>query len=244
MLGEGELVRKAILLDYGNTLVHYFYSEEFPQYGQAGLAKVKRYLEEQGFSLPSEQVIAEKEEAENFEAPDHSVRALEDRLVRIFGMSEQDVSSELLDAACRKFLPPMFAVSRLYDDTHEALDLLGGKGVWTCIVSNTSWGSPADPWREEMVKHGVADRVDDIVFCRDVGWRKPDRRIYEHAMTKLNVAPEQCLFVGDSMRHDIQGAHAVGIEPVLIDRGRRHEWPEEDHIHSLWELVKGLDLAE
>jgi len=237
-------MKKAILLDFGNTLVHYFYSEEFPEYRRAGLSAAKLYLEQQGLPVPPDLVVAGREEAENFEASDHRVRALEDRLARIFGLSEHGVSCELLDAACRKFLGRMFSVSRLYDDTHEVLDLLGRKGVRTCIVSNTSWGSPAQPWREEMLKHGVAERVDEIVFCRDVGWRKPARVIYEHAVGKLGVSLEDCLFVGDSMKYDIGGARGIGVEAVLIDRGHRHEWPNEDHIHDLSGLLHRLGLQK
>ena len=237
-------MKKAILFDYGNTLVHYFYSEEFPEYRRAGLSEVKRYLEQQGLSLPPDKVIAKREEAENFEAPDSRVRALEDRLVRIFGLDVEAATDKLLREACVRFLGPMFSVSRLYDDTHEALHLLRRKGVRMCIVSNTSWGSPGDPWREEMVKHGVADRVDEIVFCRDVGFRKPARVIFEHAMAKLDVRSEDCLFVGDSMKHDIAGARDVGIEALLIDHGHRHKWADEDHVHDLGSLVQKLGLRK
>jgi FMN phosphatase YigB (HAD superfamily) len=34
-------------------------------------------------------------------------------------------------------------------------------------------GGPAASWKEELARHGRLDQVDAVVFCVDVGWRKP-----------------------------------------------------------------------
>jgi putative hydrolase of the HAD superfamily len=84
-------------------------------------------------------------------------------------------------------------------------------------VSNTPWGSPADAWRAELTRHGLLDRVDAAVFCMDVGWRKPHRAPFDRALSLLEVAPADALFVGDDHRWDVVGAQNAGLRPVLLE---------------------------
>ncbi|MDE5591051.1 MAG: HAD-IA family hydrolase [Acetatifactor sp.] len=58
---------------------------------------------------------------------------------------------------------------------------------------------------------------DDAVFSCDVGLLKPDRQIYELAMERLNVSPEQCLFVGDGGSNELCGAKSAGMRTVLSE---------------------------
>ena len=85
---------------------------------------------------------------------------------------------------------------------------------------------------------GLIEHVDALVFCSDVGWRKPDPRVFQFVLEKLEVTPQECLFVGDDPKWDLVGPRAVGIEAALIDRRGVLEVPEEDPIRSLDELAE------
>jgi putative hydrolase of the HAD superfamily len=179
-------------------------------------------------------------EEENHEARNHRVRPLEGRLARIFELSEGERSDDLMMALCRRFMIPVFAWGRLYEDTLPTLDALRAKGYRTAILSNTPWGSPAELWREEVTRFGLGERVHVVVFCGDVGWRKPAKPIFGFAMDKLHVLPRQCLFVGDDPRWDLVGPRAVGIDALLIDRQGSAEGTAEESIqdlHQLWERL-------
>ena len=82
--------------------------------------------------------------------------------------------------------------------------------------------------------------LDVTVFCRDAGWRKPARPIFDHTLERLGVAPRDCLFVGDDPRWDLVGPRAAGIEAVLIDRHGRLEDRQEQPIRTLHELWSRL----
>ncbi|KAK8950829.1 hypothetical protein KSP39_PZI003135 [Platanthera zijinensis] len=57
------------------------------------------------------------------------------------------------------------------------------------------------------------------VFSGVVGVEKPDRRIYEIALEMAgNVAADEALHIGDSMRIDYLPARSVGMQAVLLDR--------------------------
>ena len=201
-------MKNFVLFDLGNTLVSYYERRDFPPILQRSIAEVERFL---GTTADGGRV-----QAENFTAKDFQVRPLEERLACIF--SETAWSEATSSEACRRFMRPIFALSSVYDDVLPTLETLRAQGVGTAIVSNTPWGSPSDLWREELARLGLAEAVDVAVFCRDCGWRKPAKQIFEYTLEKVGASVDQCLFVGDDPRWDIVGPQALGINAVLIDR--------------------------
>ena len=74
----------------------------------------------------------------------------------------------------------------------------------------------------EHVKNLLAkDKIDkyfsSILISGEVGFKKPDKRIFDIALQNMNMFPEEVLFVGDS-NDDIQGAKSAGIVPIFIKR--------------------------
>jgi putative hydrolase of the HAD superfamily len=177
--------------------------------------------------------------AENREAPDFKFAPLADRLARIFDI-EPTARARLDDALCQRFLAPIFAVARPYDDAHSTLEDLRARGYRTAIVSNSPWGSPPALWRSELQRLRLASLVDAVVLCGDVGWRKPSLRIFEHTCTQLGVRSTDCVFVGDDLEWDVAGSAAAGMRPVLIDRAGRHAGFTGLRIRDLNELVAAL----
>ena len=75
------------------------------------------------------------------------------------------------------------------------------------------------------------------------GFVKPHRSIFEAALDALDVTPEEAVMVGDSAEDDIEGARALGMRAVLLDRDGVHP-DREGAIRSLDELPAALGLAE
>jgi putative hydrolase of the HAD superfamily len=61
-----------------------------------------------------------------------------------------------------------------------------------------------------------AGLFDTMVLSCHVGWLKPDPRLYETACTGLEVAPRECLYVGDGDGHELTGAQRMGMRAVLM----------------------------
>lgn len=69
------------------------------------------------------------------------------------------------------------------------------------------------------IRHtGLAEYFTLQVSAADVQAAKPDPAMFNHAMHKLQVTPQQTLHVGDHPLHDIQGARNAGIDAVWINR--------------------------
>ena len=93
----------------------------------------------------------------------------------------------------------------------------------------------------EFVAHHKLD-VDAIVDSRSHGRVKPHPTIFQAALVKLDVAAEDAVMVGDSLEEDIEGARALGMRAILIDREERH--PDVDErLLDLYGLPAALGLA-
>ena len=62
---------------------------------------------------------------------------------------------------------------------------------------------------------GVRHLVDHITTSEEVGYKKPDPRIFQHAMSRFGVPLRRVFMVGDSPEADIKGALAAGVQPFL-----------------------------
>jgi putative hydrolase of the HAD superfamily len=204
---------RAILFDLGNTLVGYYTSREFPSVLRRCLRECARALGQTEDPARDEELF-ERALLFNREQSDYAVRPLAGRLHELFGEYESLDAGSALGTA---FLKPIFAMARLDPQAVPLLEALRDRGIKTAIVSNTPWGSPADAWRAELTRHGLLDKVDTAVFCMDVGWRKPHRAPFDRALSLLEVAPADALFVGDDQRWDIVGAQNAGLLPVLLE---------------------------
>jgi len=232
---------RAILFDLGNTLVGYYTSSEFPLVLRRCLrecAAVLGQTEDPG----RDEDLFERARVLNREQSDYAVRPLAARLQELFGadVSFDEASARALGTA---FLKPIFAMARPDPQAVPVLDALRGRGFKTAIVSNTPWGSPAHDWRAELNRHGLLDKVDATVFCMDVGWRKPHRAPFDRALSLLDVAPADALFVGDDHRWDIVGAQNAGLRPVLLEPGAPEPRRECLTITNLADIIALLTRA-
>ena len=92
----------------------------------------------------------------------------------------------------------------------------------------------------EFVAHHRLD-VDAIVDSRSHGRVKPHPTIFEAALERLGASPAEAVMVGDSLEEDIEGARALGMRAILIDRDDRH--PEvEPRLTDLYGLPAALGL--
>lgn len=58
----------------------------------------------------------------------------------------------------------------------------------------------------------------DILVSEELGVSKPNIEFYKQTVDKIGVSPENILYIGDSLRLDIQPALELGIKSLLIDR--------------------------
>lgn len=122
----------------------------------------------------------------------------------------------------------------------EALPALAATGVRLAIVSNSD-----GTVEERLVRAGVAQigpgpgvALWALIDSGVVGIEKPDRRIFELALTACGVGAEAAVHVGDSRRADVAGAVAAGIRPLHMDPFDLCPDRSHEHIRALREVVE------
>jgi putative hydrolase of the HAD superfamily len=84
-----------------------------------------------------------------------------------------------------------------------------------------------------------------IVDSAEVGWTKPDPRIFTHALATLGLQPDAVAFVGDSLPRDMAGARGIGMTHIWLAGEAAPSpgpcCPDDRVIRSLGEL-RGLLL--
>lgn len=205
---------RALLFDFGNTLVDYYQASEFLPVLQRGLDRLTHWLATQGCN-DVDIGLADRIEAFNQERQDLVVWPMAERLRALLGLPASFIDQHYSDMeAC--LLAPVFEAARPAPDALPLLAGLKASGYRLGLVSNTPWGSSAAIWRQELQRHGLAEYFDTLVFCVDAGVRKPRREIFDQALRQLDVSPQHSLFIGDDPVWDVRGALNAGITPVLL----------------------------
>lgn len=128
----------------------------------------------------------------------------------------------------------------VFPDAMPALEALRDRGLTIGAVSNWIWQLPELLHSLELLAH-----FDFVAASARVGYEKPQRGIFEHALGEARVRPEEAIHVGDHLDADVQGAMSAGIAPVLIDRRERFTAADLPAgvplIRSLSELVPLVD---
>ena len=103
----------------------------------------------------------------------------------------------------------------LYADVVPVLDELRTAGLKIGLVSNSARDVHA------FAHHHGLD-IDAGISSFHHGKTKPHASIFRAVLDLLEVSPEQAAMVGDTIEADIDGALAIGMRAVLVDRHDQH----------------------
>lgn len=235
---------EAVLFDLGGTLAHYPVPSLPVVVGRCVKGAITGLLVgAEGESPPAAAVPGPEEARARRRAPrpdsplPHRVTTAVRRMVR-------SLSGRTLPNIGEMCARPLMAKGRLFDDSLPALRALRDRGYRLGLVSNTPWGTPDYLWVGQLERFALAPLFDAACFSSDVGFRKPDARIFQTALDRLGVPARRALFVGDDPGADIVGAARMGLRTVLIVREGRAaaaDDPAPDlHIERLTELLDHL----
>jgi HAD superfamily hydrolase (TIGR01662 family) len=126
-------------------------------------------------------------------------------------------------AACRHF--------DLYDEVPTVLNELAAAGIRIGLISNSHRCLAS--FREHFELQGL---ISATVSSSEHGLMKPHPSIFRAALDLMDVAAQQAVMVGDSVRHDVEGALRAGMHAVLLSRSRERH-PREPELNALGVLV-------
>ena len=123
----------------------------------------------------------------------------------------------------------------IYPDSAQALRALREAGLIVGAVSN--WESRLP---DLLASHGIRDCFDFVISSEAVGYVKPGPRLFELALERAGVTPDQALYVGDDPELDVSVPEALGIRSVYV---RRRPGAVVEHAPTITSLVPLAGLA-
>lgn len=100
----------------------------------------------------------------------------------------------------------------------------------------------------ELNAVGLFGYFDPVIVSGDFGYRKPDKRLFESALTAMKMEPSEVVFVGNDMYNDVHGAQKLGMKTVFSRSNQglqKKEGVRPDYIiYNFPELLNALRFFE
>ena len=210
---------KCVMLDFGGTMM--YLRKPFEEILNEGNLAVFEFVREHGADVDFGEytetgrrifsTFKSFEDAENRDIPDtEKYYAVASELFPGITAAETKKISHTMSDLFWDIVSKYQLPSRGLADVLEKLRN-GGKKLG--IVSNHHNGAALRNW---LSQENFDRFFDAVVVSSEVGFRKPDIRIFNFALNRLGALPGETLFVGDDIRNDITGARTAGMEAVLF----------------------------
>ena len=98
------------------------------------------------------------------------------------------------------------------DDVRQTLSELKQAGYLMAVLSNRDL-----PFQDLLVSHGIHDFFSFSLAGGEVNSYKPKPGLFEHALNRARLAPNEAIYVGDNYFADVVGSRRAGLQPVLYD---------------------------
>ena len=232
---------KAVTFDLWNTLL------ENKDFTEPRINSLRRALEEEGVNLPDSKLLKAYETASEYYRREwehnHTHLSVERRVEHILtGLGipfTVDLKQSIMGSFRNAYVvdPPA-----LKEGVEETLEVLNGE-YRMGIISDTGV-TPGSIIRDHLEGHEVLHYFKSMVFSDEVGYCKPDPKVFEKALNELEVRPEEAVHVGDLLRTDVAGAKGVGMKAVLVDDSGEHPHGECSPDFVIKRLPELLDVIE
>lgn len=123
------------------------------------------------------------------------------------------------------------------DDVRQTLTELKEAGYLMAVLSNRD-----KPFQDVLVDHGISEFFSFSLSGGEVASYKPNPELFEHALNRARIAPNEAIYVGDNYFADVVGSRRAGLWPVLFDPDVI--FPEADctTIRSFNELISTIKV--
>ncbi|MGG0666781.1 HAD family hydrolase [Viridibacillus arvi] len=122
----------------------------------------------------------------------------------------------------------------------EVLIELKRQGYLLGIITNGKVGFQ----RSNISVLGIEYLFDVIVISEEVGMKKPDKNIFEYALAKLQMSPNNAVFIGDNPKNDVEAAIDVGMIGIWKRNQLIESYKSEhiiDKLEEVFDLLKQLE---
>jgi len=208
---------KGILFDLGSTLIE-FDNTEWDKLERACVRQGYDFLVKRGYKIPDGETFGKTFLTEFHQAWQKAQESLVEVklpewvanfLVR-YGISSPDgFALEFL----KHYYEPISKQITLIDSVQEVLEHFKKQNLKIGLISNSSF--PTEFHIEELKNYEIVHFFEETLFSYDFGLRKPHPDLFKHVLNKLELKPQETIFIGDKLIEDVSGPQKVGMKAIL-----------------------------
>lgn len=182
------------------------------------------------------------------EYPEFNVTAIFSDIIREHGSAYTFAMPDEIQRALPAFLAQSFRSLSLlkleaYPGAINILESLSKKYRMAAVSDGQAvWAWP------ELHRTGIARFFEKVVISSDLGFRKPDPRMFKTALDAMNLTPDEVLFIGNDMFRDVLGPKQMGIRTVFFKSNQgdqKARGAEPDYIiYSFNQLPEAIRFLE
>jgi putative hydrolase of the HAD superfamily len=229
---------RGVLFDMGGTLLHYSApGANWEDTEKIGAEGVYALLQTAGYHLPPREqaleqawdyarrlwasIVAQGQQVRNFWIDEQI-----EHLVALWGLPA--LPPPLVQRAAHAYMTAIQAHVWPLDGATETLAALRDQGLRIGLISNTHW--PGHYHVADLERFALLPYLEHLIFSADVAAWKPGEQVFALGLEALQLAPQEAVYVGDTLYFDVWGAQQAGLRAVWIEQP--HRW-----------LPDGLDVT-
>lgn len=167
-------------------------------------------------------------------------RALYEYLGIEFSLTPVEIETVFWDAA---------SYGKIMPNADVMLDCINKKGIRSAVISNLLWSGEALAKRLQRLLPNNC--FEFVMTSSDYLFRKPNKILFEIALQKSGLKPEDVWYCGDNPYADVDGAAQAGIFPVWYDNYCEKDYkeysenyiPKCEHLH-IYKWSEMIDILE
>ena len=122
-------------------------------------------------------------------------------------------SADEMEHILQRYMEPLYQASFVIPGMRELMLALRPR-FRLGALTNYKYSSGI---RTMLAKLKLDDLVDVLVVSSEVGWKKPAPKIYNEMVQQLEVAPTECISVGNELEKDLWQARKLGMATILFE---------------------------
>lgn len=207
----------AIFFDLGDTLM--YFDDDWPEVFFLARQELRRSLQKAGVDLGQE-FVEEFYQRMSAYYRERDTEFIEYTVKNVLNTILEDRGFQAIpETILTNSLSDMHLITQAHwipeDDALATLARLRELGYRLALISNAS----DDPNTQVLIdKLGAREFFEVIISSAALGVRKPNPKIFQHALIRMNLKPEEVAMVGDTLGADILGARNSGIFSIWIRR--------------------------
>lgn len=151
------------------------------------------------------------------------------RIIDVYNEFNKQIAYDEALIKFKDYLETYESSWKAYEDVIPCLNMLSGYKLG--VISNGDYKQQMGKLR----KMNIVEYFSDIVAAGDVGYAKPDSKIFEIACQRNDVNMENAIYVGDNIKTDIIPVEEIGMKGILIERDKERN--VEESINRIFALT-------